>query len=105
MEMRSSDKIEMVSHGFRIINLMNFILQSQEMFNKMGRYHITHNEILNMYLELLQDLDYFNIFLKKSIKILIKDIDLKRMQRKSLTNIPEGSLTNIPEGNLTTHAK
>ena len=68
---QSHEKITVVAHGFKILNLMNFILQSQEMFNKMGRYHLDHCEILNMYLQMLQDLDYFNRFIKNSVNSLI----------------------------------
>ena len=74
----------MVSHGFKIVNMMNFILQSQEMFNKMGRYHSDFNEIINMYLQFLQDLDYYNIFMKKSIKILLQDDKIRKMSKKDL---------------------
>jgi hypothetical protein len=29
-----------IHNGFEILNLINFIIQSQESFNKMGRYYI-----------------------------------------------------------------
>jgi hypothetical protein len=35
--------MEQINHGFHIINLVNFILQSQEGFNKMGRYYREHD--------------------------------------------------------------
>lgn len=34
--------VEAVSQGFIILNLVNYILQSQGTFNKMGRYYIDH---------------------------------------------------------------
>ena len=71
---------------------MNYILQSQEMFNKMGRYHFDHNEIINMYLQLLQDLDYFNLFIKKSIKILLNASQEQAINSsKSLIFSPQNS--------------
>ena len=47
-----------------MLNLVNFILQSQATFNKMGRYYIEHEEILKLYLMFLQDLNVYNEFIK-----------------------------------------
>lgn len=33
----------MIDRGFMILNLCNYILQSQQIFNKMGRYYSEHN--------------------------------------------------------------
>lgn len=73
--------IELISHGFKIINLMNYILESQETFNKMGRYYIDHHEIFNMFIILLYDLDYFNLYIKKTVK---KMVTFKEEKKKSL---------------------
>jgi hypothetical protein len=54
------------------LNLINYAIQSQEMFNKMGRYYIKYEEVLNMYMQLLEDIEMFNSFLKISAKEIIE---------------------------------
>lgn len=39
----------------------------------MGRYHVEFNEILNLYIQLLSDLNFHNAYLKKTVEYLIKD--------------------------------
>ena len=56
---------------------MNFIIESQEMFNKMGRYYHHFNEIFNMFLMFLQDIEYFNHYIKKTIKKLLQETEEK----------------------------
>lgn len=45
-----------------------------------------------MYMQLLQDMDYFNIFIKTSIKTLIKDFNIK----KNSTNNVLSNIDDIP---------
>lgn len=47
-----------------MLNIINFILQSQAAFNKMGRYYIERVEILTLYLMFLHDLNIYNEFIK-----------------------------------------
>lgn len=70
-ELKHEENLEIVNHGFKILNLCNYILQSQEMFNKMGRYHIEHEEILSMYMQLLDDLNHFNNYVKLSVRVIL----------------------------------
>lgn len=47
-------------------------MQSQEMFNKMGRYYVEYEEILNMYMQILEDIEIFNAYLKGSVREIIE---------------------------------
>jgi hypothetical protein len=57
--------VELINKAFVILNMMNFILQMQNIFNKMGRYYSEHEEMLNLFLVLLQDMTIYNDFIKK----------------------------------------
>lgn len=57
---KAESKIKIIEHGFKILNVCNYMLVSQEMFNKMGRYHINYHEILNLFLQLIKDLNIYN---------------------------------------------
>ena len=56
--------IEIINHGFVIVNLVNYILRSQQTFNKMGRYYIDHKELLSLFMKYLEDLLIYNAFIK-----------------------------------------
>ena len=64
--------IEIINHGFKIINLMNSVLESQEIFNKMGRYYLGFRELFNMFIMILRDVDFYNMYIKKTIKKFLK---------------------------------
>lgn len=53
------------------------------MFNKMGRYHIEQEEILSMYMQLLEDLNLFNSYIKISVKIIMD------RNNKSMSSVPD----------------
>ena len=65
--------MEMVGHGFKILNISNYILVSQEMFNKMGRYHPNYYEIINLYMELLKDMNFYNSYIRKTVQTISKE--------------------------------
>lgn len=63
--------IELTDRGFKIMNLANYLLQSQSLFNKMGRYHIKNNEMIIIFLEILYDLTAFNSFFRNSVQFML----------------------------------
>ena len=65
--------MEMVGHGFKILNISNYILVSQEMFNKMGRSHPNYYEIINLYMELLKDMNFYNSYIRKTVQTISKE--------------------------------
>lgn len=64
--------IELINHGFVILNLCNYILQSQYTFNKMGRYYLEYNEIINLFIMYLNDLIVYNSYIKELSKLAVK---------------------------------
>ena len=64
-----------INNGFEILNLINFILQSQESFNKMGRYYIEQDEILNLFVMYLDDLTIYNDYTKRLAKVITRKIN------------------------------
>ena len=64
-----------IHNGFEILNLINFIILSQESFNKMGRYYVEHEEILNLFIMYLDDLTIYNDYTKKLAKLLTKTVN------------------------------
>jgi hypothetical protein len=66
--------IEMVNEGFVILNLCNYILQSQFTFNKMGRYYLEHSEVVNLFLMYLSDLAIYNAYIKELSKLSLRTI-------------------------------
>ena len=70
---KEDDLVTIINHGFTILNLVNYILQSQYTFNKMGRYYIEYNEILNLFVMYLKDLTVYNQFIKDLSKASLRE--------------------------------
>lgn len=69
------------------------MFQSQDLFNKMGRYHLSYNEILNMFMQLLKDLNHFNVYIKKSVGKVMKNLRTKtEIEKKKKRNENNRSL-------------
>jgi hypothetical protein len=66
--------IEVINHGFIVLNLVNYILMSQYTFNKMGRYYVEHKELLAVFIKYLQDLLVYNTFIKSVTSLSLKNI-------------------------------
>jgi len=66
--------MKLINYGFVILNLTNYILQSQYTFNKMGRYYLNYNEILSLFLMYLKDLTIYNSYIKQTVQLSIKTI-------------------------------
>lgn len=49
----------------------------------MGRYHIENQEILSMYMQLLEDLNHFNAYIKMSVRAIM---DRNNESKISLTD-------------------
>jgi hypothetical protein len=99
-----------VNHGFRVLNLINSIMQMQEMLNKMGRYYISHEEILNVYIQLLEDMGIFNIYLKTSVKEIMDRSNLAKTASSlqlinSIKSIKSIKINDISLGDQTKNAK
>lgn len=63
----------LISEGFKIINLMTYVLKSQDTFNKLGRYYIHFQEAFNTFLMLLHDLDLYNMYIKRTVKKVMEE--------------------------------
>lgn len=70
--MQCFESIELINHGFTILNLGNCILNMQDAINKMGRYHGDFNEIKSIFLVLAKDLDSYNNYIKRSLAVIIR---------------------------------
>lgn len=66
--------IQVINHGFIVLNLVNYILRSQYTFNKMGRYYLEHKELLGVFIKYLQDLLVYNTFIKTVTNLSLKNI-------------------------------
>lgn len=70
----TEDIIEAINHGFVVLNLVNYILKSQQTFNKMGRYYLNHKELLSLFIKYLEDLLVYNTFIKKLTNLSLQNI-------------------------------
>lgn len=66
--------MELINHGFKILNLGTYLLTSQRTFLQTGRYYRNYQEILSLYLQLVQDLNNFNEFIKKLVSYFLSKI-------------------------------
>jgi hypothetical protein len=73
-EQGKTNIIEIINHGFIVLNLVNYILRSQYTFNKMGRYYLEHKELLGVFIKYLQDLLVYNTFIKTVTSLSLKNI-------------------------------
>jgi hypothetical protein len=55
----------------------------------MGRYHFGHEEIISMYMQLLEDLNLFNSYIKISVKIIMD------RNNQSLCSVPDNNHINF----------
>lgn len=64
------------------------------MFNKMGRYYIEYEEIMSMYLQVLQDLDLFNSYINKTASaILIRNYPFHQPKQKKELSVRDIKLS------------
>ena len=66
--------MEVISHGFIVLNLINYILESQGTFNKMGRYFPEREEMLNVFIMYINDLIVYNMFVKNIVELSLKEL-------------------------------
>lgn len=57
-----------------MLNLVNYILHSQQTFNKMGRYYLPHKELLALFIKYLEDLIVYNAFIKRVTALSVRNV-------------------------------
>lgn len=57
----------------------------------MGRYHFGHEEIISMYMQLLEDLNLFNSYIKIGVKIIMD------RNNQSLCSVPDNNHINFSQ--------
>lgn len=72
--LQPDEVLGVLNRGFVVLNLVNYILRSQQTFNKMGRYYLPHKELLALFIKYLEDLIVYNAFIKRVTALSIKNI-------------------------------
>jgi hypothetical protein len=66
--------VEVINNGFIVLNLINYILNSQSTFNKMGRYFPEREEMLNVFIMYIHDLIVYNKFIKNIVDLSLNQL-------------------------------